>query len=338
MSLNQWTYQSLFRKHLELTRCCREDLLTLNENIVHWLFKARINNASDYISAWQLQSDEKYSGYSDDQDIVFESGGLDFHLYTPYEEFIFEIDHEKTEYNPNKLQYFVFRRMFLNPHVHTKWFPNEPIEQFNIYQWVLVYEGGHYVPNYIFPFLDDCKVLFLSSRVSVMLGLEVPMIEITKDHITWNHVGCYSNTATTGVFHVKNVIVTKETRRSDIPFKIQQNLFPEQELSNIKGEGVELCLPCPDYNVVITHNNGVISRRKDSPKPNLRLWKPLQRPELKVFIQKRCTVPSIILISIITLTFILLLLHNLINILWYPNSRPNTIIQGGSGHEDKFQH
>lgn len=323
MGLNQWTYQSLFRKHLELTRCCREDLLTLNENITHWLFKADITSASDYISAWQLQSDEKYSGYSSDQDIVFKSGGLDFHLYTPYEEFIFEILP-----NSENLEYFIFRRMFLNPLVHTKWFPNEPIEKFNIYQIVLIYKDGYTLRlGYIFPCLSELheQVLFLPSRVVIKQGWA---FEITKEHIITD-----DNT-----FKVKGVTSTKETQRYDIPFKIQQNLFPEQELSNIKGEGKECCLPCPDYNVVITHCKGVISRRKESVNPNLRLWKPLQRPELKVFIQKRCTIPSIILISIITLTFILLLLHNLISILWYPNFQPNTITQGGSGREDKFRH
>lgn len=291
--MNKWTYESLFRKHLELTRCCREDLLTLNENISHWLFKARIKDLSDYISAWQLQSDEKYSGYSSDQDITFTSGSLDYHLYTPYEEFIFEMKDNDND-NEMKLKYFIFRRLFLNPLVVETWFSDQPIEKFNIYQTIEIYSNGYNISDYIFPFLDQTKqVLFLPSRVII------DHINITKEYITINK----------NKYNVSKVHHSIDKRRYDHVYKMYKNLCIEKDLIPIKGHGNELYLPCPDYNIVITTSpNGGLSRHKENIIPYLKLWKPLQRPANKVFTIKRCKLPTIILITMITLILIMWLL------------------------------
>lgn len=277
--INQWTYKLLFTKHLELCKEFKNSFLILDEKRWTYLLKANITNAYDFISAFQVQSDEKFSGYTN-QDIIING----MHMYTPYSDFVIDLG--------DKIYYI--RRMFLTP-LLLKLFPEKIIE-LNFFQFCIIEKNFIYISDYIFPFLNCNSIYFHGNKIEMNDSHHVIEFNINQ----MQHI---------------NIEFTKTT----IFHTIYKNLFSIESETKIKLKNTYQILfqkPCENSILHLTFINDKIMYSTENIPLSLNkyLWKPLHRP---YFEKKKIILPSIIFLSIIIIIIILCLCVFIYSVLLY---------------------
>lgn len=141
-------FKNLFLKHVQLTKEYKESFLIYDQNIN--FETSQIKNAKDFLDAFDLQSDEKYSGFGDLQYMTFTNTLLPFNFYAPYEKYTFKNTH------------LTLIRIFTSP-LLLKMFPNKSVFDFNFFQ----FSYKKYTSKPICPFLynNNSESVYITKNI-----------------------------------------------------------------------------------------------------------------------------------------------------------------------------
>lgn len=284
-----WTFEYLFLKHLQLTKDKKDPFLILDENVYHYLKDCkRINSAQTYLSAIELQTNEKISGFGEKQYIHFDDLALPFSFYSPYEVYKIKLNESLT---------IKITRRFTSP-LLLQLFPDRCVSDFNFFR----IECNCVKSDYIFPFISSKEeYVFISDKKFVFRNKDT-FLKIDK---------CLNELQFTFQF----TFLPKSNR-----FII--NFIPEKRLWKQVSSNMEIYTEKGYnfiheihyyknriYNRIITNLFPQFQKRHKKIKSTLKeLFLPLQRPDPSIFDKNKVTSKALIPTFIFIVVVILLLL------------------------------